>query len=250
MDKGSTASDFDKKSDFFKHVFNFEDDGKAEMLNMLQYSVLGIIPIILLNKFIHKFIPESDIMKGTPEIIIEILAQLFSMFLGIIMINRMITYVPTYSGIKYMEINPVNIVLGFLMIVFSIQTKLGDKVNLILRRLIELWDGTPSQKNNTQTQSQNGGGAVRITQPISPPIHQPSQSDTLSSSAIGLLPQSQPGMSSAMQQNVPNQPPTQNNTNPQQMYSGPNNPLDNTVGSGMEPMAANDGFGGAFGSLF
>jgi hypothetical protein len=248
MDR-NTSNDLDGKPDFLKHVFNFDDTGKSEMLNMLQYSVLSIIPIVFLNKVIQKFIPEADDAKGSFELLAELLAQMFTMFLGIILINRIVTYLPTYSGVKYMEINLVNIVLGFLMIVFSLQTKLGEKVNIILARIIELWDGTPSRKQ-AQPTGNTGTGAVRVTQPISPPMHQPSQSDNLSSNAIGLLPQGQPGMSSSMQQNIPSQQPQQNDTNFQQMYSGPQNPLQNAEAP-MEPMAANEAIGGsAFGGLF
>jgi hypothetical protein len=241
----STLNDLDNKPTFLKHVFNFDDTGKAEMVNIVQYSLLSILPIIFLNKIIQKFIPEADDTKGSFELLAEILAQILAMFLGIIVINRVVTYVPTYSGFKYMEINLVNIVLGFLMIVFSLQTKLGEKTNIILARITELWDGSPTQKKKQQNQAHSNTGAVRVTQPISPPIHQPSQADNMSSSAIGLLPQSQPGMpSSAPTQQQPQQ-------NFQQMYSGPNTPLVDPANVSMEPMAANEALGGGgFGGLF
>lgn len=247
MDRNTSSSSnsLENNSSFLKHVFNFDDTGKSEMLNIVQYATLSIIPIIFLNKIIQKFIPEADDTKGSFELLAEILAQIMAMFIGIIFINRVVTYLPTYSGVKYMEINLVNIVLGFLMIVFSLQTKLGEKANIILARIIELWDGTPAQKNKAQKQGQPASGAVRVTQPISPPMHQPSQADTLSSSAIGLLPQGQPGM--------PTSAPTQQQPDPnfQQMYAGPNNPLVDAANISMEPMAANEALGGsAFGGLF
>lgn len=240
----STPNSLENKPSFVKHVFNFDDTGKSEMLNIVQYSLLSIIPIIFLNKIIQKFIPEADDTKGSFELLAEILAQILAMFLGIIFINRMVTYVPTYSGIKYMDINLVNIVLGFLMIVFSLQTKLGEKTNIILARITELWDGTPAQKKKGQKQAGQTGGAVRVTQPISPPVHQPSQADNLTSSAIGLLPQTQPGMpASAPTQQQPEQ-------NFQHMYAGPNNHLVDAANPTMEPMAANEALGGGFGGLF
>ena len=158
--------------------------------------------------------------------------------MGIVMINRVVTYLPTYSGTKYMEINLVNMVLGFLMIVFSLQTKLGEKTNIVLGRITELWDGTPARKAQAPAE-----GAVRVTQPISPPVHQPSQADNMSSTAIGLVPQSQPGMPPAAG------PQKQAEPNFQQMYAGPDNHL---VGAAsMEPMAANEALGGGgFGGLF
>ena len=41
----------DDSKSFFKHVFNFDDDSKSDILNIIQYALLAIIPIVLLNKF-------------------------------------------------------------------------------------------------------------------------------------------------------------------------------------------------------
>ena len=38
------------KPGFFKHVFNFDDDSKTEMMNIIQYAVLALIPVVILNK--------------------------------------------------------------------------------------------------------------------------------------------------------------------------------------------------------
>ena len=43
------SSDESKKN-FVKYVFNFNDTTKAELLNIMQYSILAIIPIVVLNK--------------------------------------------------------------------------------------------------------------------------------------------------------------------------------------------------------
>ena len=45
------SSDDSNKS-FLKNVFNFDDDSKSEILNIIQYALLAIIPIVLLNKSI------------------------------------------------------------------------------------------------------------------------------------------------------------------------------------------------------
>ena len=46
----------ESKKNFFKHVFNFEDESKAEMLNIVQYTLIAIIPMVLLNKSIQKML--------------------------------------------------------------------------------------------------------------------------------------------------------------------------------------------------
>jgi hypothetical protein len=55
----------DDSKSFFKHVFNFDDDSKSDILNIIQYALIAIIPIVLLNKSVGKYVPESDDKKGS-----------------------------------------------------------------------------------------------------------------------------------------------------------------------------------------
>ena len=45
----------DPNKSFFKHVFNFDDDSKSDILNVIQYALVAIIPIIILIKVISKY---------------------------------------------------------------------------------------------------------------------------------------------------------------------------------------------------
>jgi len=140
MDILQEARDINKKS-FLSHVFSTTEEGKAEILNVVQYATLGIIPIVLLNKAIQRFIPEADSEKSTLELLVEIFLQTIIMFCGVVIIHRLITYFPTYSGFKYENLTLTNVILAFLIIVLSIQTKLGIKVNILSDRAMELWNG-------------------------------------------------------------------------------------------------------------
>ena len=71
------------KQGFFKHVFNFDEESKAEMLNLIQYILVSLIPIIILNKLMQRYVPEADEDKSSIEIIAEVLAQILFMFFGI-----------------------------------------------------------------------------------------------------------------------------------------------------------------------
>jgi hypothetical protein len=129
------------RKSFLSHVFSTSEEGKAEVLNVLQYAVLGVVPVVVLNKLVQRFIPEADAEKSSLEILVEVLLQILVMFSGILLIHRMITFLPTYSGAKYDTMVLTNVVLAFLIIVLSIQTKLGIKVNILVDRLGELWHG-------------------------------------------------------------------------------------------------------------
>lgn len=156
---------------FISHVFNSSDEGKAEVLNVIQYSLSAILPVVLLNKTIQKFVPEADVEKSSLELLAEIFIQIVVMFIGIVLIHRVITYFPTYSGYKYEAFNLTTVILAFLVIVLSLQTKLGIKVNILVDRVHELWNG-PGAKEKKQGRKEG----------MSQQNHQPSQADSLDDS--------------------------------------------------------------------
>ena len=148
------------KSGFFKHVFNFNEDSKCEMLNIIQYAVVSITPVVILNKVMQRYVPEADEDKKSIEIVAEVLAQIIFMFLGILIIHRIVTYIPTYSEHKYPDGNIINSILPMLVILASLQTKLGEKISILVERLVELWEGPKDTKKNKK-------GNVKVSQPIS-----------------------------------------------------------------------------------
>lgn len=168
---------------FFSHVFSTTDEGKAELLNVVQYACLGIIPVVVLNKSIQRFVPDADTDSSSIELLAEILIQIIVMFCGIVIIHRIITYVPTYSGFKYEYLTLTNVILAFLILVLSIQTKLGIKVNILVDRLGDLWNGTTSGGSGDASDGSgryNKKQNVRITSPMTG--HSPSQADYLDNS--------------------------------------------------------------------
>jgi hypothetical protein len=238
----------DDSKSFFKHVFNFDDDSKSDILNIIQYALLAIIPIVLLNKSIGKYVPESDDKKGSLEISAEIVIQIIVTFIGLLIIHRIITYIPPYSGTKYPEFHIVYIILAILMITMSLQTKLGEKVSVLVERVMELWDGTSSDKKK-----KNGkNGTVKVSQPISGQqmMMPPPASSYTDGTAISALPTNDVtyGSQNTVQaQQLPNY---------DAMYRQDTTPLVGAATPGMsegfgEPMAANSVLGGgAFGSAW
>jgi hypothetical protein len=232
------------KGGFIKHVFNFDEASKSEMLNIVQYGVLALIPVVLFNKLMQRFIPEADDEKSSIEITGEILAQVIIMFLVILIIHRLITFIPTYSGELYADFSVTNIILAMLVIVLSLQTKLGEKVSILSDRVIELWEGPADAKKG------KGKGNVKVSQPISQ-----------NQGAINQMQMNQGAMNQSLNSmgstSISSLPPVQTQQLPDynQMYQQDNTPLVGaaTPGGGIdsfEPMAANSVGGGAFGSAF
>jgi hypothetical protein len=224
------------KPGFFKHVFNFNDDSKNDMMNIVQYAAIALVPVVIMNKVMQKFVPEADEEKGNIEILAEVFGQVFIMFLGILIIHRIITFIPTYSGVKYADFNVITIILAMLVIVLSLQTKLGEKVSIIVDRIMELWEGP----KDTKKKGKKGQGNVKVSQPISQ-----GQSVVMNS----------PGTTSI--NSLPAQGPQQQSPDFNNMYQQDNTPLVGAATPGVESfsggdgiMAANEMGGGAFGSAF
>ena len=145
-------SSTDSKKSFLKYVFNFDEDSKMELMNILQFALIGVIPVTVLIKLLDKYIPESDDKKGSIEILAEIAIQLICLLVGLFFIIRVIMYFPTFSGIDYPKLSILTITLTLLVSMISTESHLTDKINILLDRLYELWEGKTSDTKKKQTQ--------------------------------------------------------------------------------------------------
>jgi hypothetical protein len=230
----------DESKSFFKHVFNFDDDSKSEILNILQYSVIAIIPIVILNKTMQKYVPEADNKKGSLEISAEVLIQIVVMFIGLLIIHRIITFIPTYSGAKYPEFHIVYIILAILMITMSLQTKLGEKVSILVDRVSELWDGKP----DTKKKGGKGNGNVKVSQPISGQQSMGGYTDGTAISSLPTIDVSQGGQNTMQPQQLPNYDAMYRQDTTQLVGASTPGMSEGMIG-GMEPAPANSVIGGS-----
>lgn len=224
----------------FKHMFNFDEENKAHMFNMLQYTLVAIIPVFLLLKGIKNIFPEEDDTKGNLEILAESVGQIIFIMLSIWFTHKFVEYIPTYSGSPYGELNCICFIVPFLVLLTTMQTKLGAKLNILFERAVEYWQGKPAESKDANAKT----GAVRVSQPgigQPPPHHQPSQADHLDNNR--LLP-------SGANTSIPTMNYEMNKAAQSQINSGHTQaPNANHVAGGMgmmsnEPMAANEGFMG------
>lgn len=224
-------------SNFINHVFDIGDESKKDFMNIIQFAVLAILPLVALNKSIHAIIPEASGMKGSLELGVEVLGQTTLMLLGLILIQRIITFIPTYSGDEYKTSNLITVVLPFLMIILSLQTKMGEKCNILYKRAIDTWNGNRGFENFEEEGDDNEqGGKVTTSQPIATKTSQKSET-------AGMSPQLPPPM---VQSNKETRPQIANGGamgGAGNSQLGPN-PLDSGIA------AFNDGFSGGFGSAY
>ena len=224
-----------KKNSFMEHLFNFDDDTKIAYEYFPIYC-LAIIPVILLNKGVAHLIPEVDEDKPSYMLTLELLTQAILMFFGMFLIHRFITYFRTYSGTAYAPFHTTNVIILFLVIVASFQTRIGEKTNILIDRLFDLIEGRSTlsgetKKEEVKPQPQQPPGDIMANKHHIPQ-HQPSRADV-----------SHAGTTNISQLQANERGPDFNS-----MFSGPNNPLQNAHSPGMgmmqegfgEPVAANE----------
>jgi hypothetical protein len=242
-------SSLDTSKDFFKHVFNMNEDSKSDMMNIVQYAILSVTPVVLLNKTMSKYVPEADESKGSVEIGAEVVLQIIVMFIGLLLIHRINTFIPTFSGEKYPEFNIVYIILAVLMITLSLQTKLGEKVSILSDRVMQLWEG---REGLTSQPAKAGNNNVKVSQPLAqqqqqhmpqhqaPQVHVCADNMAMNSTPISQLPM-----------NPMNTPPTTQTTtiaNNMMANNVQSNQTQMPMQEAFEPVASNDGGAGMFSS--
>ena len=61
---------------FLSHMFSFDNDTKSELLNIGQYAIISIVPLLALVKLIDNFLPTFDPRKGNIELVGEIFSYI------------------------------------------------------------------------------------------------------------------------------------------------------------------------------
>ena len=255
MEKVGAAADnaVSESTGFFKYVFAFDDEVKCQIGNMIQYGTLALLPVLGILKAVQHLVPDEDERKGSIVLGIESFMQIALIFVLMWFSDRVIRYIPTMSGCAYGEFQPIAFVLPFLIILATMQTKLGAKLNLIVDRVIGE-DEPAHVPAKAKAHAQHG--AVRVTQPLSghaPPQHHPSQADHIDSPS--LLPTNRQ-LTTMPAPHVPAQVAPQQSPDFNQMYQNQVTPLQNAATPGgapqqptvTEPLAANEALGGGFGS--
>jgi hypothetical protein len=217
---------------FLSHMFSFDNDTKSELLNIGQYAIISIVPLLALVKLIDNFLPTFDPRKGNIELVGEILIHLSLLIAAVFFVDRLVKFVPTYSGKAHASINFLNIVIMF----YLTSEKMGEKIVELTKRVDDLWNGNlkPVEKEEKKESK------VSITQPIKQlqkpePTHQASRADYLNTHA-------QMNATENQQNEVMQQQPTESGTS-NNMYNDMGYQSQGNMGM-MEPLAANDALGG------
>jgi uncharacterized membrane protein YgcG len=183
---------------FFTYVFKLSRFKQEDLMNIVQYTLLSIAPVILFVYFTKKYFPTVHQDDSSLYMFVVTVIHLLFMMIGIFFIDRIINYIPTYSGKYYETINLTTVVLIFVLFMLLDESGFKDRTTVMLERfdkwffiddaLIQKFGGevrpfnlkiddispnrNSGKKNNKKGNAANTGNAPRaegMTQKHTPP---------------------------------------------------------------------------------
>ena len=184
-------------SGFFKAVFNTSRESQSMVVNATQFATLALLPAYGLLRMLREYVPHPDDAKGSMEIIAEVIGQTVAMVVGIVLIDRAVTYIPTMSGTPYADTTNIipGILIPFIIILLTVQTKLGTKIDILYDRVSG--DSQPNRQEGMENPEEKERAHGLLPSYESTGMPQIALSDHLPPLTSTHAPQSPPGHAAA-----------------------------------------------------
>ena len=130
------ATGSSSNTSFVEYITSFSGKEKSQLLNLIQYGGLSIVPLLITLKLMKMYIPDEDIFKPTTEIIFEVVIQIIIIISALFLIHKIILYFPTYSNLDYDNISLLSGILPLFFLMFTLDTKFSNKLNTLFDRLL------------------------------------------------------------------------------------------------------------------
>ena len=119
---------------FFSYVFKLSKFKQEDLLNIIQYSSLSIVPIMLFIYFTKKYSPTATRDDSSLYMFIITFIELMIMIIGIFFIDRIINYIPTFSGKYYETINLTTVIIVFVTLMLISHAGFRERTAILLHR--------------------------------------------------------------------------------------------------------------------
>jgi hypothetical protein len=159
-------------TNFFSSVFDTSLESRAMIMNVIQYMILALILMLISSKLLYNYIPIPDPEKSNLSLIFEILIELVSTFIGIIIIHRIILFIPSMSGTPYADVNIISIIIPIAYLLIMVPNSLNEKINIITDRMISPPKKKPSPTPKLEEPNFNSmmaGPATPLVDAAEPP---------------------------------------------------------------------------------
>jgi len=119
---------------FFTYVFRLSKFKQEDLMNIIQYTLLSIVPVVLFIYFTKKYFPSVAEDDSSLYIFTVTVIELIFMIIGVFFIDRIINYIPTFSGKYYETINLTTIVIIFVLFMLVNETGFKQRTLIMLER--------------------------------------------------------------------------------------------------------------------
>lgn len=119
---------------FFSYVFKLSRFKQEDLMNIVQYTVLSIVPVLLFVYFTKKYFPIVKEDDSSIYVFLITFFELVFMIIGIFFIDRIINYIPTFSGKYYEPINLTTVVIIFVLFMLIINAGFRERTAIMLER--------------------------------------------------------------------------------------------------------------------
>lgn len=237
---------------FFSYVFKLSRFKQEDLMNITQYTILSIVPVLLFVYFTKKYFPLVDDTDSSIYIFLITFFELVFMMTGIFFIDRIVNFIPTYSGKYYEPINLTTIVIIFVLFMLIINAGFRERTTVLLNRFDQwFWiDDAIAKRLGGRVRKFNiFAGDIKVKDGENKNNTKPKNNMNQEANVNPPLPTQGPMLPNPMT-NYGGTMPTQQAPNFNNPYAGPKTPLVNADGgpamqeSFSEPLAANDALGG------
>lgn len=185
---------------FMSYMTSFSSKEQSQVLNLLQYGGLCIIPLLALLKLMKAYIPnEPSQLKPTTELIIEVVLQLTVIIVAFFFIHKMVVYLPTYSQQEYDSYSLMSGIIPLFFLMFTLDTKISEKMNTLFDRLLSVLgivkepmtdkkdeENEENKKDKIHEPAQSMQDNIHLQPPAHPQAQQPMNTQMGQESFVGM----------------------------------------------------------------
>jgi len=189
----------DNNKSFIDYITSFSSSEKAQMMNIVQYCGILVIPLLAVLKMMKIYMPINNHLKPTSELVFEVIVQLIVILVSFFLIHKFVLYFPTYSEVKYENFSLLSGMLPLLFLMFTLDTKISEKLNVLFDRFLGMLGLIKEPLVEEEDSQQNGDGNNGKQQTAQEPMHtmqhtmQPPQMQTTSIEELSGMPSSMSG---------------------------------------------------------
>jgi len=174
----------DSSKSFIDYITSFSSSEKAQMMNIVQYCGILVIPLLAVLKMMKIYMPINNPLKPTSELVFEVIVQLIVILVSFFLIHKFVLYFPTYSEVKYENFSLLSGMLPLLFLMFTLDTKISEKLNVLFDRFLGMLGLIKEPLVDEEDSQQDGknGNQQTAQEPIHTMQHtmQPPQMQTTS----------------------------------------------------------------------